>query len=290
MKLFIIGKTGQLGNSIYKNAQKQGHILIYPSRQELDISTIINSNNQKFLRLLDHHNPDVVINCAAYNNVNESEKNQLYTFNINCIAVKNMAEICNKLGIQFITFSTDYVFDGKKGDVYTEDDNPHPLSIYGLSKLSGEYASLIYNTSTIIRTSGLYGLHSSSTKNGKGNFIDNRIKDSKNNERIEIDNSQIISSTYTEDLSNAVLNLITHPIKLYNLYHFINEGYCTWFDLTREAYNILNIEREVVPVNRKDPIRPQFSALLNTRGKELGITLPHWKEALRNYLKVKYDI
>lgn len=293
MKLFIIGKTGQLGSDISKNATLSGYDVISPSRQEFDISTIINKNNRKFINKLKNNKPDIVINCAAYNNVPESEMNQLYSFNINCIAVKNMADICNQLNIEFISFSTDYVFDGKKGNPYIETDNPNPVNMYGLTKLSGEYASLIYENTTIIRTCGLYGLNSTSTKNGKGNFIDNRIKDSKNNTSISIDCSQIVSPTYTKDLSKAVLELIDKKNKSYNLFHLVNEGFCTWYDLTKEVYNILNIDTEVIPVDRSinnpnSVRRPLFSALKNTRAKKLGIILSHWREALRNYLEVKY--
>ena len=297
MKLLIIGGTGQLGSTIINDALSHNYIVIAPPRQELDITKI--GNNKRFLQLLKTDKPDVVINAAAYNNVVECESNQLYAFDINCIAVKNMAEILDNLNIPFITFSTDYVFSGLKQNgglkqqPYIESDMPSPLQIYGLTKLAGEYASLIYENTTVIRTCGLYGLQSKSTKNGKGNFIDNRITDSKTNRFIQIGCDQTVSPTYTGDLSKAVIQLIEHPIKKYNLYHLVNEGYCTWYELTKEIYDILNIDTEVVPINHcgvdRGVRKPLFSALRNERAKELGIMLPHWKDALKRYLENKYE-
>jgi len=290
MKLLIIGKTGQLGSSLINNANLLNYSVVALSRQELDITKIYQTT--KFLRLLKEINPDYVINCAAYNNVKESESNSLYAFNVNCFSVKIIAEITNKLNIPFITFSTDYVFDGKKGYSYIETDTPHPINMYGISKLSGEYASLMYENTTIVRTCGLYGLHSTSTKNGRGNFIDNRIANSKSNNSIQIGNDQTVSPTYAEDLSKAIIQIIEHPIKKYNLYHLINEGYCTWYELTHEIYDILNINTEIIPVNHfgidETVKKPLFSALRNERAKELGIFLPHWKDALKRYLEIKY--
>ncbi len=290
MKLLIIGRNGQLGSALISDALALNYTIIAPFRNELDITKV--KNNHKFLTLLEENKPDVVINTAAYNNEIECDSNNLYAFDVNCFAVKNMAEITNKLNIPFVTFSTDYVFDGTKESQYIESDKPHPINMYGISKLAGEYASLMYENTTVIRTCGLYGLNSKSTKNGRGNFVDNRITDSKSNKFIQVGCDQTVSPTYTEDLSKAILQLINYPIKKYNLYHLVNEGYCTWYELTQEAYNILHIDTEVIPINRCgiDGIinKPLFSALRNERAKELGIMLPHWKDALKKYLEIKY--
>lgn len=290
MKLLIIGKNGQLGNSLIYKSLSLNYTIIAPPRNELDITKV--KSNHKFLNLLKDNKPDFVINTAAYNNVVECESNLLYSFDVNCFAVKNMAEITNELNIPFITFSTDYVFDGKTQNPYIESDSPHPINMYGISKLAGEYACLKYENSVVIRTCGLYGTNSTSTKGGRGNFIDNRVNDSKLNKSIQVGYDQTVSPTFVDDLSNAILQLIEHPIKKYNLYHLVNEGYCTWYELTCETYKILDIKTEVIPINRcgidGKIRRPLFSALRNKRAKELGITLPHWKDALRRYLEIKY--
>lgn len=285
MKLLIIGKTGQLGSTLINDALFLDYDVITPSRKEFDIS-----DNNKFLDILNDNQPDIVINTAAFHNLPLCEIDSLNAFKFNCIAVKNMAEISNELGIQFITFSTDYVFDGRKKEPYIESDIPRPLQTYGLSKLAGEYASLLYENTIIIRTCGLYGLQGAKSRDG--NFVDKRIRDSKQNGYMEIGNDQTVSPTYTGDLSKAVLQLINHPLKESGIYHLVNEGHCTWYELTKEIFDIMNIDITLVPIDRKGKTgnmrRPLFSALKNQKAKKIGIELPHWKDALKNYIILRY--
>jgi dTDP-4-dehydrorhamnose reductase len=285
MKILIIGKTGQLGSALLKDALALGHDVLAPSKQELDIL-----NDDSFLDAMMHYKPEVVINTAAFHNVPLCEVEPIKAFQSNCIAVIKMAEISHEFDAWFVSFSTDYVFSGEKQIPYIESDTPGPLQMYGLSKLAGEYGALSYNKSIIIRTCGLYGVQGATSKGG--NFVDHRIKDSKQNARIEISNDQTISPTYTEDLSKAVLQLIAHPSKESGIYHLVNEGYCTWYEFTKEIFEILDIGIELVPVDREGKTgkmrRPLFSALDNKKAKRLDITLPNWNESLYKYLKIKY--
>lgn len=286
MKILIIGKTGQLGNMLLNDAIASGHEVFAPSKQELDIS-----DENMFLNEMRLNSPDVVINTAAFHNVPLCETEPIEAFKLNCIAVRKMAEISNRFNSWFVSFSTDYVFGGEKTEPYIESDFPCPLQIYGLSKLAGEYAALSYsNKSIIIRTCGLYGLQGATSKGG--NFVDNRIKESEKNILMEIANDQTVSPTYTGDLSKAVLQLIMHHAKEPGIYHLVNEGYCTWYEFTKEIFRILNIETELIPVDRKGRTgnmkRPLFSALRNEKAAKLGIKLPHWKDALNRYLEIKY--
>ena len=285
MKILIIGKTGQLGSALLNDALALGHDVLAPSKEELNII-----DEDSFLNAMIHYKPEVVINTAAFHNVPLCEIKTVKAFQSNCIAVKRMAEISNEFNAWFVSFSTDYVFGGEKRKPYIESDTPGPLQIYGLSKLAGEYGALSYKRSIIIRTCGLYGTQGATSKGG--NFVDNRIRDSKQNARIEISNDQTVSPTYAGDLSKAVLQLITHPSKESGIYHLANEGYCTWYEFTKEIFEFLYIDAELVPVDRKGKTdkmrRPLFSALENKKAKRLGITLPNWKESLHEYLKMKY--
>ncbi len=285
MKLLIIGETGQLGSMLIIHGKDYGHQIIAPSETELDIT-----NTSLFIKYMKEYNPDVVINTAAYHNVPLCETNPIPAFQVNAIAVKEMAEVCTEMDKLFISISTDYVFDGKKREPYIETDKPGPLQIYGLSKVAGEYACLSFPNTIMIRTCGLYGLKGAESKGG--NFIDNRINDAKNNNYLEISNDQTVSPTYTTDLSKAILKLIVHPSKQPGLYHLINEGYCTWYELTKEVYKIMDINIELIPVDRKGKTgkmrRPIFSALKNTRAAKMGISLPHWKDAVKRYINTKY--
>jgi dTDP-4-dehydrorhamnose reductase len=282
MKLLIIGKTGQLGSQLIIDAGKSSDefTVIAPDKKELDIS-----DHWKFLKIIRNEKPDVVINTAAYHILKQCEQNPLSAFRYNCISVKNMAEMCNNHHIKFITFSTNYVFNGLH-NFYNEYEETEPLQMYGLSKLSGEHAALWYDTSTVIRTSVLYGT------SGRNNFVDARIDDSKKYNSIEVDCKQLLSSTYTADLSKAVLELIKKDC--WGIYHLVNEGWHSYYELTKEIYSIMDIDNPVFPVDQKcyynGVKRPEYTVLENTRSKDLGITLPDWKNALKRYLTLKYGV
>lgn len=286
MRLLIIGETGQLGSALIEDALSLGHDFLAPSKKELDITNI-----DSFTRIMNNYRPEVVLNTAAFHNLPLCEADPLKAFLLNCIAVDNMAKISNDLGSWFVSFSTNYVFSGDKREPYVESDAPLPLQKYGLSKLAGEYAALSYDRSMIIRTCGLYGLKGASSKGG--NFVDNRINDSTKNTMMEIGNDQTVSPTYAGDLSKAVLQLIDHPFREPGIYHLINEGCCTWYEFTREIFRLLDIGTELVRVDRKGKTgemrRPLFSALKNEKARKLGIVLPHWKEGLKEYLRLKYQ-
>lgn len=286
MKLLIIGGTGQLGSALVKDATSLNYEAISPSKEEFNID-----DESTFRYILSCDKPDVVINTAAFNDTVLCERQPENAFKYNSIAVKNIALACNDFDTQFITFSTDYVFDGLKNKPYIESDLTYPLQIYGTSKSIGEHLSLLYNKNTIvIRTSTLYGLNKS--KSGKVNFIDRIINNSKSNRSIEVANNKIVNSTNAEDLSKAVLKLIIHPGKEHGIYHLVNEGHCSMFDLAKETFNILDINIEIIPVNHEEISngirRPLFSALKNRKAKKLGIKLPYWKISLKNYLEIKY--
>ena len=282
MKIFLVGKTGQLGGDILRNGL--GHEIVAPDRKVLDVT-----RPDSVIAALTEHRPDVVVNTAAFHNVPRCEAEPLDAFRVNCVAVRDLAVACRNVGALFVTFSTDYVFSGEKRTPYLEDDRPAPLQIYGISKLAGEFAALSAapDHAIVIRTCGLYGISGARSKGG--NFIDKRISDAKAGTPLEMGSDQMVSPTWTGDLSQAVLQLIAHSGLRPGVYHLVNEGECTWYDFTQEIYRILGLDVEVRPVDRKGLTgtmrRPLYSALANTKANALGITLPHWKEGLARYLE-----
>lgn len=286
MKILLIGKTGQLGGDILKNGGGI-HNIYAPGRDTFDIGCMVDIE-----KVIVAHKPDVVINTAAFHNVPLCETEYEMAFKINCVAVKELARCCKKVGALFVTFSTDYVFDGKKTTPYLENDKPAPLQIYGISKLAGEFAAMsVWPEKTlIIRTCGLYGI--SGAKSKGGNFVDRRINDAVSNNVVEIGCDQIVSPTYTEDLSKAVLQLIAHPDFKPGIYHLVNEGECSWYEFTKAIYEIMGLTITVRPVDRKglsgEMRRPLYSVMANTKAMALGIALPHWRDALERYLNIKY--
>jgi len=286
MKILLIGKTGQLGSDILRNANK--HEIYAPSRNELDIEL------RDTMEVIKNYNPSVVINTAAFHNVPLCEKEYEKAFGVNCVAVRDLAVVCKQMEALFVTFSTDYVFSGNKGTPYNEDDRPAPLQMYGISRVAGEFyaTSAAPDNTVIIRTCGLYGMSGGRSKGG--NFVDKRIQDAHAHTPLEIGCDQIVSPTYTYDLSRAVLQLIEHPQLKPGIYHLVNEGECSWYEFTKKIYETIGINAEVRPINRSgmDGVmrRPLYSVLANTKAKALGITLPHWQDGLKRYLKEKYGI
>ena len=179
----------------------------------------------------------------------------------------------------------------RKKALYLEDDRPVPLQIYGMTRLAGEYAALSAapGHAIVIRTCGLYGISGAQSKGG--NFVDKRIEDAKNHTSLEMGSDQIVSPTYTHDLSKAVLQLIEHPQREPGIYHLVNEGQCSWYELTKAIYEIMGLAVKVTPLDRGgksgDMRRPLYSALANTKARALGIILPHWRDALGEVFKGK---
>lgn len=284
MKILLIGKTGQLGGDLLRNGA--GHEIHAHDETTLDITM-----PEVVRAAIAGLQPDVVINTAAFHNVPRCEMEPLEAFRVNCVAVRALATACNEAGCRLVTFSSDYVFGGEKRTPYLEDDHPAPLQMYGISRLAGEHAALSTGPdhAVVIRTCGLYGVSGAVSKGG--NFVDHRIADANRGGPIEMGCDQTVSPTWTGDLSRAVLQLIAHPDLRPGIYHLVNEGECTWYDFTKEIYRILGLDIEVRPVDRKGLSgtmrRPLYSALANTKAKQLGVTLSPWRNSLRDYLGEK---
>jgi len=285
MKLLLIGGTGQLGGDILRNRGE--HEIHAPSRAQLDLT-----KPAQLTEAVKTFRPDAVINCAAFHNVPLCEERPDEAFHVNCVAVRDLATLCAENGTWLVTFSSDYVFGGDKQTPYAEDDLPHPLQVYGITRLAGEHAALAAapDHAVVIRTCGLYG--ESGARSKGGNFVDGRVADGRGGKMIEMAMEQTIAPTSTEDLSKAVLALIAHPSLRPGIYHLVNEGQCTWYDLTVAIIEILGLPAKVIPVNRGGKSgsmrRPLYSVLANRKARALGIILPPWRDALERYLRRKY--
>jgi len=286
MKILLIGKTGQLGSDLLRN--NPGHEIYAPAEDVFDITV-----REGIDRGMGSFKPDVVINTAAFHNVPLCETEYEQAFKVNCVAVRDLALACKEIGAIFVTFSTDYVFSGEKRRPYLEDDLPSPLQMYGISKVAGEYAARAAapDHAIIVRTCGLYGRQGTWGKGG-GNFVDKRIEDARSATTLEMGSDQVVCPTCTDDLSNAIFQLIENPALRPDIYHLVNEGECTWYEFTRAIYAIMEIRVEVIPVDRKGLTgtmrRPLYSVLANTKAKKMGVFLPHWQDALERYLTIKH--
>ncbi len=284
MKVFLIGVDGQLGTDIEKCFTAKGievHGLI--GLKEIDICDYDDSFNK-----IASSGPDLVINTAAFHNVDLCEDELEMAFKVNVGGVKNIADICRKMDIPLIHFSTDYVFDGSKNSPYFEDDCPRPLSIYAISKHGGErVVQYMLDKYYLIRLSGLYG-HAGCTGKGNLNFIGTMLKFAESKKEIRVVDDQILTPTSTIDVADRLSELIMTG--KYGLYHMTNTGSCSWFEFACEIFRLAGINIDVVPVSSSEfgakAVRPKYSVLDNADLRKIGISdLRDWHASLEDYME-----
>jgi len=272
MKTIIIGAQGMLGQELVKVFENYQPICW--GRAEIDIS-----NREDVNKKISEARPKLVINSAAYTDVDGAETNRDLAMKVNGYGVGSLAEACKRVGAILIHYSTDYVFDGRKSEGYKEGDQPKsPVNIYGESKLLGEEL-LQKNTDKyyLIRTSWLFG------KSGK-NFIETMLTLARKGETIKVVNNQHGKPTYAIDLAQKTRELVEKNLP-YGIYHITNEGSCTWYEFAKEIFKLAKIDVKVEPVASEEfptpAKRPTWSILINTK---LPPSRP-WQEAVREYLK-----
>ncbi|MBN1222229.1 MAG: dTDP-4-dehydrorhamnose reductase [Candidatus Aminicenantes bacterium] len=279
MKIALIGADGQLGTDLARSLNKADLIqLFYP---DFDITKTKETQN-----VLSRISPDIIINTAAYHRVDECEDNPRKSFEVNALAVRELALICQSLNSILVHFSTDYVFDGKKRIPYSEDDVPNPLNAYAVSKLAGEYfVRNLLERYFLIRTCGLYG---EAGCWGKGsNFVDTMVACGRRGEVIGVVNDQWVTPTATAELAQKIGELI--KTDHFGLFHLTNEGQCTWYDFAKEIFALMSLQVRLEAVGTASygakARRPPYSVLENKNAKKIGLSpFSHWKDALRGYL------
>ncbi|MCD4703632.1 MAG: dTDP-4-dehydrorhamnose reductase [Methanosarcinaceae archaeon] len=259
VKALIMGAGGMLGSdlcSMLPDAVRFTH-------RDLDIA-----DRDSVIRSIEEIKPDVVINAAAYTNVDGCEDAQELAFIVNGYAPGYIAQACSNIGATLVHFSTDYVFDGSKKE-YVESDTTNPISVYGESKLLGEQEiSKNMDDYRIIRTSWLFGKH------GK-NFVDTMLELSTRMDTVKVVNDQFGKPTYTLDLASRTREIIHLES---GIYHITNEGMCSWYEFASAIIdNTVPCQSEEFPTKAK---RPDYSVLTNTK----TTLLRHWTEALEEYL------
>lgn len=300
----MTGKHGQLGQSLQKwvNASPSAddaHREIRPKahdqftfvgRDELDLAS-----PQSIANYFTEHAFDAVINFAAYTAVDQAESEPELANQINHLAVAQLAEIVKQQSIPLIHISTDYVFNGQGVKPYVETDPTDPQNVYGLTKRKGEEAILASGCSgAIIRTSWLYSAF------GR-NFVKTMLRLGKQRERLNVVIDQVGSPTYAMDLAQAVLVVLNSEFPMLNeqqmpeiqhsklnIYHFSNEGACSWYDFAKAIFELSEIACKVYPIETKDyptrAKRPYYSVMNKTKIKQAGLVIPHWRDSLKEML------
>lgn len=280
IKILVTGSNGQLGSELKKLSINFPNLTFhFADIEELDI-TNINSINLHF----ENNCYDFIINCAAYTAVDKAETEPDKALLINSEAVKHLSEIALQYKIKLIHISTDYVFDGTSYLPYTEDVRVCPVSQYGFTKLEGEkQIEKSGCEAIIIRTSWLY----SSFGN---NFVKTILKYSKEKPELKVVFDQIGTPTYAEDLASAILQIIISNKFEIGIYHFSNEGVCSWYDFALEIVNAKNINCKINPILTSEyptpAKRPHYSVLNKNKIKStFNIEILHWKDGLQRCLK-----
>ena len=296
MRILITGACGMLGRDLVEVlAEGQELYLLdvekFPPSLSSQFSTLTLdiTDSAKTYREITRINPDIVIHSAAYTDVDGAETNMDLAFRVNALGTRNIALACQRFDTELLYISTDFVFDGEKGEPYLEFDRPNPQSIYGKSKYWGElYIDSLLNRFYIVRSSWLFG------KSGK-NFVTTILNLTKEKKEIEVVNDQIGSPTYTKDLAQAIAQLIGREGKdsitrasLYGIWHITNSGQCSWYEFAGEILQDSDVLLKPITseeLNRPAK-RPKFSVLENSVRKLQGWkSLRHWKEALKDYLR-----
>lgn len=275
MKILICGCNGQLGKELINQLEDTDNIIIKTDVEDLDISKF-----EQVYNYITDNKPDVVINAAAFTNVDLCEKEVDLAYKINALGPKNIAISCENIGAKFVQISTDYVFDGYRETLYKEDDNVRPMNVYGKSKLLGEQFSKTFcSKHFIIRTAWLYG--------DGHNFVKTMLKLSQTQKEINVVDDQYGSPTSSKDLARCILNIINTDY--YGTYHGTCNGYCSWYDFAKKIFEIKKIYIKVNKVTSKEykteATRPMYSVLDNFMLRLINLdNFRDWEDALKDYL------
>jgi dTDP-4-dehydrorhamnose reductase len=273
--ILVVGANGMLGQDLMA--------LLGDRAEGVDIGDIDITSPESVLSVIGARKPDVVINCAAYTDVDGCESNTETAMSVNGEGVGYLAMACRDIGALLVQVSTDYVFDGGKGTPYVEDDAPHPLSVYGESKLAGEMNAAFTPEYLIVRTQWLYGLH------GK-NFVETMLRLGAEKDELTVVDDQIGSPTWTVDLARAIIALIDSGCR--GIYHAANAEYCSWNDFARAIFEEAGLTVSVKPMTTTELNRPARRPLYSTLecgrlAADTGFQPQPWRSALRDYLKLR---
>lgn len=281
MNILITGCNGQLGNEM----QLLEKINPQHSYFNTDVASLDITDNAAVNDFVESNKIDGIVNCAAYTAVDKAESDIELCRKINSDAPKYLAEAIGKRGGWLIQISTDYVFDGTAHTPYTEDFTTCPDSVYGETKLEGEQnATAACSKTMIIRTAWLYSTFGN-------NFVKTMIRLGKEKESLGVIFDQIGTPTYARDLAVAIMAAINHGI-IPGIYHFSNEGVCSWYDFTKAIHRMAGITScNVRPLHTSEyptpASRPAYSVLDKTKIKSTyGIDIPHWEDSLRECIDI----
>jgi len=283
MRVLVTGKNGQLGQSINKliSENKYDDEFVFVGRGELDLS-----KEESIASYFDNNNFDVIVNCAAYTQVDKAEEEMNLADQVNHLAVKKLVGVAKEQQAKLIHISTDYVFDGESDKPYKETDATNPINIYGETKLKGEQVvqEIMPINAIIIRTSWLYSEYGN-------NFVDTMLRLGKERDELNVVNDQIGSPTYATNLADVILEIIQNTDfkevdQATQIYHYSNKGEISWYEFAREVFKVAEIECKVKPMSTEQYLalanRPKNTVMnMDKIISNLNVSIFSWHNSLR---------
>lgn len=281
-RILVTGKNGQLGQSLQKIAAGfPEYDFVFVGRDELDLGST-QSINEFFAG---QNRFDAIINTAAYTTVDKAEVEPDLANQINHLAVAQLADIAHQQDAFLLHVSTDYVFDGKGYRPYIESDPVAPQNQYGLSKLKGEQAMQVSGCNgAIVRTSWVYSEFGN-------NFVKTMLRLGRERDSLNVIFDQVGSPTYATDLARALVALLEHDVnRRVEIYHYSNEGVCSWYDFAKAIFELSAVSCEVNSIVTQDyptpASRPHYSLLNKSKIKlDTGLAVPYWRDSLQQCLR-----
>ena len=280
-RILVLGAAGRLGAAIlhaFGDCEVTGH-----TRASLDVT-----DSQAVQRAVGAARPAVIVNCAAFNYVDAAEARPADAFAANAFAVRALARAAEAVDAILVHYGSDFVFDGAATEPYDETALPSPRSAYGLSKLLGEWFALDAPRALVLRVESLFG--AAPGWKGRGGSLDAIVDAMEQGRPARVFTDRVVSPSYVEDVARATRHLLEVRAP-YGLYHCVNSGHATWYDVAREASRLLDSDARLEAITLDsvpfDAPRPRFCALSNRKLTETGFAMPSWSDALRRWLMTR---
>jgi dTDP-4-dehydrorhamnose reductase len=278
LRIVVAGAAGQLGHEVATRFART-HDVTPLTRAEVDLT-----QHESVMRAVAAARPDVVVNCTAYNAVDQAEDDAVTALAVNAFAVRSLARAAGDAGALLVHYSTDFVFDGTASRPYTEEDEPAPRSVYGQSKLVGELFARDATRHYVLRVESLFG--GRKPRSSLDRIIDAVLA----GREAPVFVDRVVSPSFVPDVASATESLIANEAEP-GLYHCVNAGRATWYALAEEIARLLGREAKLVPTRVADvkmrAPRPQYCALSNEKLARAGVQMPSWQDAIQRYLAAR---
>lgn len=274
--VLVVGARGQLGALSAERWARRRPVLAF-GRAELDLG-----DHEAVMRAVTGARPAIILNCAAYNNVDGAESDPLAALTGNTFAVRSLARAAAEIGAVLVHYSTDFVFDGEASTPYTELDEPRPQSVYGASKLLGEWFALQSSRSYVLRVESLFG--GPAPRSSVDKIIDALLA----GREAPVFVDRVVSPSFVDDVAAATEQLLATRAA-FGLYHCVNDGAASWDELALELARIAGVDAKLKRLKMADVAliakRPRYCALSNGKLRQAGVVMPRWQDAMRRYFE-----